>query len=256
KIRADLTLNIGLRYDFYGVPYEARGMNASPVGGSAGLFGVTGTSLADMWQPGHFAGQPTQLELVGKHSPNPGKLLFPNDRNNFGPAVGFSWAVPWFGEGKTIVRGGYAISYQGAASFNAGLSLFVGNNPGLSTLPSLTSLGLGSQYFNFASANLPVPIPVPTNVKPLSQEPFGVKSNPLLGFSNDRANPYIQNFNFEIQRELANNLTLEARYVGSKGTRLYGGISVNDVNIYENGILNAFNITRAGGDAPLFDQML
>jgi hypothetical protein len=69
-------------------------------------------------------------------------------------------------------------------------------------------------------------------------------------------NPYVQNFNFEIQRELAKNLTFDARYVGSKGTRLYGGTSVNDVNIYENGILSAYNQTRAGLDAPLFDQML
>src|SRR5262249_52898593 len=68
--------------------------------------------------------------------------------------------------------------------------------------------------------------------------------------------PYIQNFNFEIQRELAKNLTLETRYIGSKGTRLYGGLSLNDVNIYETGILNAFNTTRAGGNAALFDQML
>src|SRR5207344_500222 len=49
---------------------------------------------------------------------------------------------------------------------------------------------------------------------------------------------------------------MEVRYVGSKGTRLYGGISINDVNIYENGILDAFNITRAGNNAALFDQML
>jgi hypothetical protein len=49
---------------------------------------------------------------------------------------------------------------------------------------------------------------------------------------------------------------MEVRYVGSKGTRLYGGISINDVNIYENGILDAFNTTRAGGNAALFDQML
>jgi hypothetical protein len=256
KIRKDLTLNIGLRYDFYGVPYEARGMNAAPVGGSAGLFGVTGTSLDDMWQPGHFAGQPTQLELIGKHSPNPNTLLFPNDTNNFGPAVGFSWSVPWFGEDKTVVRAGYGISYQGAASFNAGLSLFVGNNPGLSTIPSLTTMGLGSQFFNFTSPNLPVPVPLPTTVTPLSVEPFDVKVNPVQGFSDDRANPYIQNYNFEIQHELAKNLTLEVRYIGSKGTRLYGGISVNDANIYENGILDAFNITRAGGNAALFDQML
>ena len=93
-------------------------------------------------------------------------------------------------------------------------------------------------------------------MKPLAQEPFDVQANPLLGFADNRVNPYIQNFNFEIQRELAKNLTFEARYIGSKGTHLYGGISINDVNIYENGILNAFNITRAGGDAPLFDQML
>jgi hypothetical protein len=182
KIRKDLTINIGLRYDFYGVPYEARGMNASPVGGSAGLFGVTGTSLADLWQPGHFAGQPTQLELIGKHSPNPDKLLFPNDWNNFGPAVGFSWSVPWFGEDKTVVRAGYGISYQGAASFNAGLSLFVGNNPGLSTIPSLTTMGLGSQFFNFTSPNLPVPVPLPTSATPLAVEPFDVKVNPVQGF--------------------------------------------------------------------------
>ncbi|HLQ77069.1 MAG TPA: TonB-dependent receptor, partial [Terriglobia bacterium] len=260
KITPDLTLNIGVRYDFYGVPYESRGMNASPVGGSAGLFGVSGTSLADMWQPGHLAGQPTQLELVGKHSSNPGKLLYPNDRNNIGPAIGFSWSVPWFGKDKTVVRAGYGINYQGAASFNAGLSLFVGNNPGLSTLPNLATIGLGSQFLNFSSGNLPVPIPLPETwpspVKPLAVEAFDVKVNPLLGFSSDRVNPYIQNYNFEIQRELAKNLTLETRYVGSKGTRLYGGISVNDANIYENGILNAFNITRAGGSAPLFDQML
>jgi hypothetical protein len=245
KVRSDLTLNLGIRYDFYGVPYENRGMNASPVGGQAGLLGISGPS-----------GQPTQLQLVGKNSPNPGTLLYQNDRNNFGPAVGFSWSLPWGGKEKTVVRGGYGVVYQGAASFNANLSLFVGNNPGLSTIPSLASLGLGTKYFNFASSDLPVPIPLPTTVKPLSQEPFGVKSNPVLGFANNRVNPYIQNFSFEIQRELAKNLTLETRYIGSKGTRLYGGLSLNDVNIYETGILTAFNTTRSGGNAALFDQML
>jgi hypothetical protein len=245
KVRSDLTLNLGIRYDFYGVPYENRGMNASPVGGQAGLLGISG--------PG---AQPTQLELVGKNSPNPNVLLYHNDRHNFGPAVGFSWSLPWGGKEKTVVRGGYGIVYQGAASFNANLSLFVGNNPGLSTIVNLASLGLGTRYFNFSSSDLPVPVPLPTNVKVLSQEPFGVKSNPVLAFADNRTNPYIQNFNFEIQRELAKNLTLEVRYVGSKGTRLYGGLSLNEVNYRDNGILDAFNLTRTGGNAQLFDQML
>ena len=93
-------------------------------------------------------------------------------------------------------------------------------------------------------------------MKPLAMEPFDVRANSLSGFDDHRVNPYVQNFNLEIQRELAKNLTFEARYIGSKGTHLYGGISINDVNIYENNILKAFNITRAGGDARLFDQIL
>src|SRR6185369_5253394 len=48
--------------------------------------------------------------------------------------------------------------------------------------------------------------------------------------------------------------------IGSKGSKLYGGISLNGVNIYAQAfgqtLLDAFNQTRLGGDAPLFDQML
>jgi len=256
KLRPELTLNVGLRYDFYGVPWEATGLNAAPVGGSGGLFGISGTSFADMWQPGRIAGQPTRLELVGKNSDHPDTLFYNNDRNNFAPAVGLSWSLPWFGKDKTVLRAGYGISYQGAASFNNALSLFTGNNPGLSYPQNFTTLGVGAQYFSFSSPNLPVPLPAPTGVKPLAVEPFDVRSNSLSGFDDHRVNPYIQNFNLEIQRELAKNLTLEARYIGSKGTHLYGGVSINDVNIYENGILNAFNITRAGGNAELFDRIL
>ena len=220
KIRPDLTLNVGVRYDFYGVPWEIQGRNAVPVGGSAGLFGISGTSFADMWQPGRIAGKPTELQLVGKNSDHPNTLFYNNDRNNFAPAVGLSWSLPWGGKDKTVLRAGYGINYQGAASFNAGLSLFTGNNPGLSYAQNFTTLGIGAQFFNFSSPNLPVPMPAPTNVKPLAIEPFDVRANSLSGFDDNRVNPYIQNFNLEIQRELAKNLTLEARYVGSKGTRL------------------------------------
>jgi hypothetical protein len=256
KIHPSLTLNLGVRYDFYGVPWEKNGMNASPVGGAAGLFGISGTSFADMWQPERIAGQPTQLQLVGKNSNHPDVLFYHNDWNNIAPAVGFSWSLPWFGKDRTVLRAGYGVNYQGAASFNAGLNLFTGNNPGLSYPQNFNTLGVGGTYFNFSSPDLPIPIPAPATAKPLAIEPFDVRTNALLGFDDNRVNPYVQNFNLEIQRELAQNLTFEARYIGSKGTHLYGGISINDVNIYENGILNAFNITRAGGDAPLFNQML
>ena len=41
---------------------------------------------------------------------------YPRDRNNFGPAIGFAWQVPWFGEGKTTVRGGYQVTVPARSS--------------------------------------------------------------------------------------------------------------------------------------------
>src|SRR4030095_15209057 len=44
--------------------------------------------------------------------------------------------------------------------------------------------------------------------------------------------------------------------VGTKGTRLYAGVSLNEVNIFDNNILEAFNLTRVGGNADCFHNML
>ena len=60
----------------------------------------------------------TQTLPVGKNSPNPDQLLYNNDYNNFSPAVGFAWQVPWFGAGKTTVRGGYQLTHQIPQSAN------------------------------------------------------------------------------------------------------------------------------------------
>jgi hypothetical protein len=248
KIRPDLTLNLGVRYDWYGVPWEANGMHALPVGGASGLYGIT-------------AGAPTVLQLVGKNSPHPDTLFYQNDWNNFAPAIGLSWSLPWGGKDRTVLRAGYGISYQGSASFNAGLNVASGNNPGLSYNQTFTLQGVNNTYFNFASPNLPIPVPgPPATFKALTPQGFYSRSDPLVGFDDHRVNPYVQNFNLEVQRELAKNLTFEARYIGSKGTKLYGGVSLNDMNISAQAagqtLLEAFNQTRAGLDAPLFDLML
>src|SRR5262249_11417879 len=47
----------------------------------------------------------------------------------------------------------------------------------------------------------------------------------------------------------------EIRYVGTKGTKLMRATNVNETNVIENGIANAFNIVRAGGDSPLINQI-
>jgi hypothetical protein len=253
KIHPKLTLNVGVRYDYYGVPWESNGLMAFPIGGNSALFGISGTSEAALWNPYATGGSPTKLAFTGKKSNHPESQWYNDDWNNFSPALGFSWSLPWGGKDKTILRAGYGMSYPGTANFNAGWNF---SNPnGYSYAQNFTRLGLGNQYFNLTT--LPIPVPSPgASVPPLAVEPFNQRTQSLRASDVNRVTPYIQNWNLEIQRSLASNLTLEARYIGSKGTKLLGGISYNDVNIFENGILDAFNVTRAGGDAPLFDQML
>jgi Carboxypeptidase regulatory-like domain/TonB dependent receptor len=251
KIRPDLTLNVGARYDFYGVPYESHGLNAMPIGGNAAMFGLSGNN--SQWVPGASGGSLTTLQFAGKHSPNPDALWYKNDWNNIAPAVGFSWSVPYFGKDKTVLRAGYGISYQGAANYNAGWNY---SNPNASSIgQNFTRLGLAAQYFNLTTLPIPVPPPGPS-VAPLAVEPVTQRTAALRASDENRVIPYVQTWNLEIQRSLASNLTLEARYIASKGTKLLVGIPLNDVNIFENKFLEAFNMTRVGGDAPMFDQML
>lgn len=249
KARPNLTLNLGMRYDYYGVPYDGRGILGNPVGGSAGLFGISGTGFADMFQPGKLNGSLTTIELVGKNSPQPNKQLHKDDWNNFAPSVGLSWSVPWWGRDKTVLRAGYGMSYTGAAR------LFNGVNQQQESLPGtqLFVAPVYSSYTNLADIRLPLA----NSVVPLTPLPLNTSRTELLhAFEDNRVVPYVQNWNLEIQRELVRNLTFEARYIGSKGTKLFAGIPLNTVNIFENGLLDAFNVTRTGGNAALFDQML
>ena len=75
----------------------------------------------------------TQQHFIGPGSPNPDEMLFNKDLNNFGPAVGFAWQLPWFGKGKTTLRGGYQVSYSQISRLdpNGGMMNVAGSQPGL-----------------------------------------------------------------------------------------------------------------------------
>src|SRR5437867_12756984 len=51
------------------------------------------------------------------------------------------------------------------------------------------------------------------------------------------------------------NMTSYVHYVVTKGTKLLRTIDVNEVNIFENGLLQAFQTTQAGGNSPLMDRL-
>ncbi len=251
KVTNNLTLSLGVRYDKYGVPYDSTGLGAITKGGQAGLFGISGTDFNSLWNPNARAGSPTIIELAGKHSPNPDKLIYKNDWNNVAPSVGFSWSLPWFTR-STVVRGGYGVNYTGAPTFlqySGQIGSLPGQTFGVETNPAT--------YVNLSTLEASGLLPLSTGgAQPFGAVPLTSRTQQLHGYTDDRVIPYVQNFNLSIQRELSRDLSLEISYVGSKGTKLWQPIELNELNIFENGILDAFNVTRAGGTAPLFNQIL
>ncbi|MBI4476246.1 MAG: TonB-dependent receptor, partial [Acidobacteria bacterium] len=247
KVTPNLTLNLGARWEYYGVPYEANGIAGRAVGDERrkGLCG-------------YACGGPVTVELVGKNSPNPNLQLYHDDWNNFAPAVGFSWSVPGFGR-STILRGGYAISYAGRAIAGAmgadGLDLGAGQLPGLSAVTAFTGLTYTKTGY-WSLANLSE-VPFAPQFEPLRPVPLtDPRTLTMNVYDPERRTPYVQNFNLSIQRELASNLILDVSYIGNQSTALFSRLPLNAVKIGQNQFLEAFNVTRTGGDHPLFDRML
>ncbi len=130
--------------------------------------------------------------------------LYPKDNNNLAPRAGFAYTP---GNGKTVFRGGYGIYFN----------VLPGNYFTANTFPNGGSLGVGHQPGG------------PTPVYTITQRRFTlVKDVPVFGtspsppygafsVSQDLKLPYLENFNFNIQRQLTNSTVLQAGYVGMRG---------------------------------------
>jgi hypothetical protein len=251
KVTRDLTVNLGLRYDFFGAPYMAQGLAGRTAGGESGLFGISGTNFANaMWDPYANNGAVTTMQFVGPNSPNPGLGVYNNYWKDIGPSIGIAYQMPWF-KRSTVLRAGYGINYIGNNDFLT-INTDTGSSPGQTLNVTYTP----SSFLQLAGVNSSV-VPLNTNgTQPFAPVSFTNRSTPIYGYADNLRTPYVQSFNVTLQREITSTLTFDVSYIGNKGTELYTNQPLNDPNIFENGFLNAFNITRAGGTAPLFDQLL
>ena len=193
KIRKNFTLNLGLRYQLNGVPYEVNG-NAS------NLF----------QDPGSYAsGQDVVFTLVGagtRHS------LYQPDHKDFEPRIGLTWD-PW-GDGKTSIRAAYGIFHDrvfGNAFGNARA------NPPFQ-----------AQYLSFPFDTLnnflgsgSFPAQPPTQI-PSATLPDGSETGGLVIFDQHFRNPASNNWNLDIQRQLPGSNVLDIAYIGAQGTHVWG----------------------------------
>jgi hypothetical protein len=256
KITRDLTLNLGTRWDYFGVPWERSGLTTALQGGGYSLFGLSGRSFNNWMQPG-VNGDLMHIIYVGPNSPNPGGSIYNHSLNNIGPAIGFAYNVPWGGKDKTTVRGGYQIQYTGGGRGFA-LDTAIGNPPGSSNQANyIIPANDGYMSLERIVAN-PAFVPIQPQFLPAADTviPVTDRTATMNAFDPNFATPYIQNVTLSVTRTLSSKLTLDLRYIGTLSRKLPGNIDLNAVNFRSNGLKQAFDKARRGDDSPdILDKM-
>jgi hypothetical protein len=232
KVMPRLTLNLGVRYGYYGQPWDANGLMsnfdpakytaaAAPTIASSGLICIT--SLCS--QAGSNAGQPTtanaSADIVGinyidgiiYNGPNAannnqaspwGNKVGQAQKANFAPRFGFAYDL--FGNGKTSLRGGYGWSYDNAEVSYYETTVF-DNPPAVST-------------YSVSQSTLDTPAGGATTA--FSTTPARIQGVPLTFQT-----PYVQQFSLDIQQELAPKFMLDVGYFGDHGTHLLGALDID-----------------------------
>ena len=202
KLRPRLTVNLGLRWEYYGVQHDKH----------ADLDSNFYFPSNEIGTPQGFADGSAQL------APNSsvGGFWAPQYKD-FAPRVGIAWDV--FGDGKTSLRGGYGIGYErnfGNVTFNA-----IQNPPNYETVSitnSTQTIPISTSNLGpFAGSSGSITLPSATLRVPLQN----IKT------------AYAHMYSASLEHQFSKNLVVGADYSGSKGVDLYD-ISVNNRPGYGN----------------------
>jgi len=206
KLRPNLTLNLGLRYNYFG-PLSSKEGNmfvATPGAGSDYMTGLT-VHKGQAWNA---------------------------QKGNFGPQIGFAWSPSRF-QNKLVVRGGYGLNYnQEEIAISSGIV----NNPGISVNPNFNmstpiSPNPGIVYAVASDPHCLTCYPSNPNVV----SPFGANGLPTNSttgvtiFPNTLPTMRVHHWSLDTQYDLGHNLVASLGYQGSRSRNLFFHSSPNAI---------------------------
>ena len=211
RVKDNLTLNLGLRYEYWG----AIGNNLQyPSINTALGFGLLNAKFPDSFATPQVP-----------------------DKRNFAPRISLAYTPHWgrflLGEKKTVFRAGYGIFYDGLFANIVDNTLESQPNTLGGSVPSPSGVGvLNASSFSAISST-----PDPTLT--------------IFSMASNIHNPMAQQWNVNMERELPLGLVLTLAYVGTKGTHLFANQDFNPQVLYSftNPNLGEVALRTSAGDS-------
>ncbi|HLY41350.1 MAG TPA: TonB-dependent receptor [Terracidiphilus sp.] len=211
KVTPSLTLNMGLRYDYFGSLYAKQGdMYGVRLGAGQSLMsGLTVQRLGNLWAP---------------------------EKGNFGPEFGFAFSpAQW--KSKLVVRGGYGLNFN---QEEIALTANVFNNPGVTVSPNFvlgtpSSPNPGILYSTASNIHSLFGYPANPAVVSSSTNAFGANGLPTTGATSVTVFPakfpttYVQHYSLETDYDLGLRSVLTVGYSGSVGRHTIFNYDLNAV---------------------------
>jgi hypothetical protein len=226
RVRSDLTLNAGLRWDVIMPWSEKYNQLQTYIPGAQSTL---------------YPGAPPGLVVAG--DPGVPNTLAPTSYKNFAPRVGLAYSPKFdhgfwnkiFGpSGQSSIRASYGLFYTAFPGLSAGIMYsvppfgfnYLSPGPPLLATPFITAatgVNNGQRFpFPFPSHNVSVSNPDTSvnwaNFLPLAADPF---------FSYRNRAPYISNYMLSLQRQITGHTLLTISYVGNQGHRILALVSAN-----------------------------
>jgi hypothetical protein len=239
RIRPNLTLNFGLRWDFTAADKDLSKLyhSASP----AAVFGPSG--IGNLFNPGALTSDPNGLNPMLTQNPNPYNSWNVAPQ----PAFGFAWNPK--SRGTLVIRGGFSLRkftepqqyvWNQASDYGSFYyqSFFLNANgtggPG--------AFKPGTLSISDFDPSAPPTQAFPPNVYGLSPQTFQKSEAAsdftflgppgLNGMNPKIQQPYTESWNLGVQQQLGESRVLEIRYVGSRSERQWLNINPGEINIF------------------------